>query len=96
MEERAKGLGSSFESTMKEYLKQGQQKLRNDLAGTREAMGLIAGEKTRDFIQVTDKGLTKEERELLRRVILSSMAQAFSYGYGIGKVEGTTNKKVWL
>jgi hypothetical protein len=59
-------------------------------------MKIIAGEKTRDFIRTMDKGLDKNEREFLSGVIISSMYQAFSYGYGIGKVEGKTNKKVFI
>ena len=86
----------NFENTIREYLKQGKDKLENDLAGTREAMKIIAGEKTKDFIRTMDKGLDKNEREFLSRVIISSMYQAFTYGYGIGKVEGKTNKKVFI
>jgi hypothetical protein len=96
MEDTSKSSSNSFENTIKEYLKQGREKLENDLVGTREAMKIIAGEKTRDFIRTMDKGLDKNEREFLSRVIISSMYQAFSYGYGIGKVEGKTNKKVFI
>lgn len=96
MEDLGKNTENNFETTIKEYLKQGREKLEKDLAGTREAMKIIAGEKTRDFIKTMDKGLDKDEREFLSRVIISSMYQAFSYGYGIGKVEGKTNKKVFI
>jgi dihydropteroate synthase len=96
MEDMTKATGNNFENTIREYLKQGREKLENDLTGTREAMKIIAGEKTRDFIRTMDKGLDKNEREFLSGVIISSMYQAFSYGYGIGKVEGKTNKKVFI
>ena len=98
MEDVSKKVEKSFEITIKEYLKQGRKKLENDLAGTREAMKIIADEKTKDFIRTMDKGLDKNEREFLSKVIISSMYQAFSYGYGIGKVEvdGKTNKKVFI
>jgi hypothetical protein len=96
MEDMTKATGNNFENTIREYLKQGREKLENDLTGTREAMKIIAGEKTRDFIRTMDKGLDKNERDFLSGVIISSMYQAFSYGYGIGKVEGKTNKKVFI
>ena len=85
-----------FETTIKEYLRQGRKKLDTDLAGTREAIKLIAKDKTRDFIMTMDKGLDEQEREFLSTLIVSSMYQAFCYGYGIGKMEGRTNNKVFL
>jgi len=87
---------NSFETQMKKYLNQGREKLSSDLAGTREAIKLIAQEKTRDFIQVMDKGLDKNERAFLRDIIVASMYQSFCYGYGIGKIEGTANNKIFL
>ena len=51
MEDISKVTGKNFENTIREYLKQGRDKLENDLTGTREAMRIIAGEKTRDFIK---------------------------------------------
>lgn len=85
-----------FEKTMKEYLKQGKDKLTNDLAGTREAIRLIAEDKTKDFLKTMDKGLDKSEREYLAMLIVSSMYQSFCYGYGIGKIEGNTNNRILL
>ncbi len=85
-----------FESTIREYLKQGREKLIKDLTGTREAIKIIANDRTRDFMLVTDRGLNKEERDYLVEVIVSSMYQTFCYGYGIGKIEGSTNDKVYL
>lgn len=85
-----------FEKDIKEYLKQGREKLENDLAGTREAIKLIAEDKTRDFIRIMDRGLDKEEREFLSTLIVSSMFQAFCFGYGIGKIEGKNSSKVYL
>jgi hypothetical protein len=97
MENTKKASGSNnFETTIREYLKQGKDKLENDLAGTREAIKLIAIDKTRDFIQAMDKGLNKEEREFLSALIVSSTHQSFCYGYGIGKVEGKTNNRIFL
>jgi hypothetical protein len=87
---------SSFEKNMREYLKQGRDKLANDLAGTREAIRLIAGDKTREFIKTMDKGLAREERDYLQALIISSMYQSFCYGYGIGKVEGSTSNRIFL
>lgn len=87
---------SDFERMIKEYLKQGRDRLENELVGTREAIRLIAADKTRDFIKTMDKGLDKPERDFLGAIIMSSMYQAFCYGYGIGKIEGKTNNKVYL
>ena len=87
---------NSFEAIIKEYLQQGREKLINDLTGTREAIRLIANDKTRDFMIATDKGLNKEERDYLIELIVSSMYQTFCYGYGIGKIEGKTNNRIFL
>ncbi len=76
----ANGKANSFETIMKEYLQQGRQKLITDLTGTREAIRLIANDKTRDFMLVTDRGLNKEERDYLIELIVSSMYQTFCYG----------------
>jgi hypothetical protein len=87
---------SDFERTLRLYLKQARDKLNSDLAGTREAIKLIAADKIRSFIEITDRGLSKEEREFLKSLIISSMRQSFCYGYGIGKFEGNTNERVFL
>lgn len=87
---------SDFEKTIKQYLKQGKDKLSRDLAGTREAIRLIAEDKTRDFLKTMDKGLDKEEREFLSSLIVTGMYQSFCYGYGIGKIEGNTNERIIL
>lgn len=87
---------NDFEKTIREYLRQGRQKLINELVGTREAIKLIANEKTREFIKTMDKGLDKEERDFLSELIVTSMYQSFCYGYGIGKIEGKTNSKIYL
>lgn len=86
----------NFEVTIRRYLDQAKDKLENDLVGTREAIKLIACDKTRDFMQIMDRGLDKDEREMLSAIIVSSMYQSFCYGYGIGKIEGTTNNKIYL
>lgn len=91
-----RGKEYDFESTIREYLKQGREKLIKDLTGTREAIKIIAKDRTRDFMLVTDRGLNKEERDYLIEVIVSSMYQTFCYGYGIGKIEGSTNNRVFL
>ncbi len=85
-----------FESVMREYLKHGREKLEKELGGTREAIKLIAMDKTREFIKTMDKGLDKDEREFLSCLIVASMYQSFCYGYGIGKIEGATNNKIYL
>lgn len=87
---------NEFESIIREYLKQGKDKLEKDLIGTREAIKLIASDKTRNFIKTMDRGLSREEREYLNKLIITGMYQAFCYGYGIGKVEGHTNSRVVL
>lgn len=92
-EERNSG---EFEKTIREYLKEGREKLANDLAGTREAIKLIARDKTKDFLKTMDKGLDKEERDFLSALIVTSMYQSFCYGYGIGKIEGHTKNRIIL
>ena len=87
---------SDFEKTIKLYLKQGREKLSKDLAGTREAIKLIADDKTRNFLKTMDRGLDKEERNFLSALIVTSMYQSFCYGYGIGKIEGHTNERIIL
>ncbi len=87
---------SEFEKIIKEYIKQGKGKLENELQGTREAIKMIARDKTRNFIKTMDKGLDKDEREFLSSLIVASMYQSFCYGYGIGKIEGDSNSKVFL
>lgn len=87
---------SNFEKTIKLYLKQGREKLSKDLAGTREAIKLIADDKTRDFLKTMDRGLNKEERDFLSTLIVTGMYQSFCYGYGIGKIEGNTNERIIL
>lgn len=85
-----------FEKTIKRYLKQAREKLNGDLAGTREAIKLIAADKARDFIETMDRGLNREEREFLKALIITSMHQSFCYGYGIAKIEGNTNDRIIL
>lgn len=87
---------SDFEKTIKLYLKQGREKLSKDLAGTREAIKLIADDKTRDFLKTMDRGLDREERDFLSALIVTGMYQSFCYGYGIGKIEGHTNERIIL
>lgn len=86
----------SFENIIKEYLHQGKEKLENDLAGTREAIKIIAKDKTKNFMRTMDMGLSEEERDCLHSLIVTSMYQSFCYGYGIGKIEGDTKQKVCL
>lgn len=85
-----------FETMIKDYLHQGKEKLENDLAGTREAIKLIAKDKTKNFMRTMDLGLNEEERNCLHSLIITSMYQSFCYGYGIGKIEGDTKQKVCL
>lgn len=88
--------GENFETTIKEYLNQARGRLETELSGTREAIKLIARDKTRDFMMAMDVGLDEKEREFLTQLIIVSMNQAFCYGYGVGKIEGKTNNKVFL
>jgi len=85
-----------FESILKDYLRQGKEKLENELTGTREAIKLIAKDKTKNFMMTMDLGLNEEERKCLHSLIVTSMYQSFCYGYGIGKIEGDTKQKVCL
>lgn len=87
---------SKFEMDMKSYLSEAKERLDTEFQGTREAIKMIASEKTKEYIQFIDKGLDKKERELLSAVCTAAMYQAFCYGYGIGKVEGSTQRKVYL
>ncbi len=87
---------AEFERTIKAYLKQARDKLNGDLAGTREAIKLIAADKAKDFVEAMDRGLDKQEREFLKALIITSMHQSFCYGYGIGKIEGNTKDRVFL
>lgn len=87
---------NEFERTVRRYLKQGREKLLNDLTGTREAIKIIAVNKTRDFMETMDKGLDKDEREFLNALFVASMIKSFCYGYGIGKIEGSANNKIFL
>lgn len=85
-----------FENILKDYLQQGKEKLENELTGTREAIKLIARDKTKSFMMSMDLGLDEEERKFLHSLIVTSMYQSFCYGYGIGKIEGDTKQKVCL
>lgn len=85
-----------FERTIRLYLKQAREKLNGDLIGTREAIKLIALDKTRCFVETMDRGLSKEEREYLKEIIVTSMNRSFCYGYGIGKIEGDTKERIIL
>lgn len=78
---------SEFEKILREYLRQAKCKLEHEYSGTREAMKLVAESKTREFMQIMDRGLDREERDFLSSLIVSGMYQSFCYGYGVGKVE---------
>ena len=86
----------NFEKMMRVYLRQARVKLDGDLSGTREAIRLIAAEKTKDFVEAMDMGLNREERDFLKMLIVTSMHQSFCYGYGIGKIEGNTKDRIYL
>ena len=86
----------TFEEQIKSFLEQGKEKLMKELEGTRGAIKLLAQDKARDFMRLTDIGFSKEEKQLLSEVIVSSMYQSFCYGYGIGKMEGSTKRKIYL
>jgi hypothetical protein len=90
------GNENSFESVIKEYLAEARERLLTELEGTRGAIKLVAEDKSRDLMRMLDIGFSKEERQILSDTIVQSMHQSFCYGYGIGKVEGRTNKRVYL
>ncbi|NLI60376.1 MAG: hypothetical protein GX375_02980 [Clostridiales bacterium] len=81
---------------IKIFTKEGNQKLDKQYLGTRKAILQIAFEKTQEFMRVGDVGLGVDERKILESLIANSMTQSFSLGYGIGKVEGLTNRQVHL
>lgn len=87
---------TEFEKTLIKFLKEGREKLEKELKGTKEAIRIIASDKTKGFIAEMDKGLNREEREYLSSTIISCMHQSFCYGYGIGKIEGSTKSKIYL
>jgi hypothetical protein len=85
-----------IEKLIKEYLEEARNRLETEFVGTREAIRQISEEKVMEYLVFTDKDLSKEERALLSAVFTFSMYQSFCYGYGIGRVEGSTSKKVYL
>lgn len=87
---------SNFEEKIKNYLNEAREKLLKELEGTRGAIKLLANDKAKDFMRITDIGFNKDERQFLNDLLVSSMYQSFCYGYGIGKMEGTTKKKIYL
>jgi len=87
---------SEIEKELREYLKQGRKKLDGDLSGTREAIRLIAEDKSREYILYIDRGLERYERECLCDMVIHCMYKSFCYGYGIGKLEGRTNSRILL
>ena len=89
-------LSFSFEQKMKENIKQAKKRLDSDFKGSKEAMLLQAMDKVKQFQIACDTILGMEEKEILTFMLLNSMFQTFSYGYGIGRVEGETLEKVVL
>ena len=87
---------AKFEKQKKTHIYHAKKRLDNDFLGSREAMFELAEEKSKQFQVACDVVFGNEEREILMALIGGSMLQAFSYGYGIGKVEGETLQKVIL
>jgi hypothetical protein len=81
---------------IKEYTIEANLKLDDQYTGTKQAIWQIADEKAREFMVTADIGLNMEEKELLIAFIAGGMMQSFSLGYGVGKVEGETKKRVFL
>jgi len=81
---------------MKENIKLAQSRLDSDFTGSKQAMILQALDKVRQFQVVCDTVFEEEEKEYLALLIAGSMFQSFSYGYGIGKIEGETLRKIVL
>ncbi len=87
---------SEFNQRMKRNINHAQERLDTDFIGSKEAMLLIAKEKVREFQIASDTIIHDEVQDILSLLIVGGMYQAFSYGYGIGKVEGETLKKIIL
>ncbi len=68
---------SDFEKILREYLRQAKSKLEHEYTSTREAMKLVAENKTKEFMQTMDRGLDREERDYLSSLIVSGMYQSF-------------------
>lgn len=76
------------------FTREGCEKLNKQYTGTRQAMKVIAGEKVQEFMRIGDVGLSKEDRSLLASILVRSMMQGFSLGYGVGRVEGIIDKSL--
>ncbi|HZJ57691.1 MAG TPA: hypothetical protein VFD89_05555 [Clostridia bacterium] len=81
---------------IKIYTQEGNKKLNKQYLGTKRAISQIAYEKMQEYMRTADVGLGSDERNILEILIANSMMQSFSLGYGIGKVEGLTNKQIHL
>lgn len=81
---------------IKRYTKEGNQKLDKQYLGTKQAIQNISYEKMQEFMRRADVGIGAEERKILEIIIANSMMQSFSLGYGIGKVEGMTDRQIYL
>ncbi len=81
---------------IKKFSKEGNRKLEAQYIGTKQAIFHISHEKMQEYMRVADVGLGADEREMLKLLIANSMMQSFSLGYGIGKVEGITDKQIRL
>lgn len=87
---------TKFENEMRTHINHAKKRLDNDFLGSREAMFELAEERAKQFQLACDVIFGEEEREILLSLIVGSMFQAFSYGFGIGKVEGETLQKIIL
>ncbi|MCG8501852.1 MAG: hypothetical protein MJB12_15815 [Firmicutes bacterium] len=85
-----------FEKKMKKNLTEASERLNSDFMASKEAMLSLAIDKVKQFQIASDTIIENEEKEILTLTLVGAMFQAFSYGYGIGKVEGETLKKVIL
>jgi len=87
---------TEFEAKMRAHMEHASSRLENDFMGSKQAMILQAMDKVREFQLACDTILEEDAKEFLTLLIIGSMFQSFSYGYGIGKIEGETLKKVML
>jgi hypothetical protein len=85
-----------IDQMLKEFTKEGNQKLDKQYTGTKQAIVEISREKVQKFMQMGDVGLDKNSRDVLTLIISGSMMQSFSLGYGIGKVEGVMDRQIFL
>ena len=87
---------TQFEIEIQKYINEAYDKLKDQFAGTREAVIEISKEKVKEFMKIADRGLSEEDRRILGLIISISMFQSFCLGYGLGKTEEKSLGKIFL